>query len=195
MDVLCALAHLGFRIIQRHDAGAFLHESAVRNNEGLPVFVVHSYCDVSGQLYVLLLVIADRDYIRVIKENVRSHENRIHQETRSDRFVSSALGLELSHSGEFSCVAVAAEHPSQLSVLTDLRLHENDGLLWVDANGHVERRNVEYVLSEFHRVLRYSDRVLIDDAVDALMVLLQFNELLQSPEIVADMNVARRLYA
>ena len=72
--VWIALAHLGGRVVKGHYPGAGLEESAVRDNKGLSVLVVYAYGEVSRELYVLLLVVSDRNDVRVVKQNVSRHK-------------------------------------------------------------------------------------------------------------------------
>lgn len=66
-----------------------------------------------------------------------------------------------------------------------LRLHEDDGFFRIDADSQIERRDVQNVLLEQLRLLRYGNRVFIHDAVDAFVILLQLHELLERPKIVS----------
>ena len=50
--------------------------------------------------------------------------------------------------------------------------------------------HVKYVLFQFLGILGDRDSVLVYDAVDALMILLQFNELPESSKIISQMNVS-----
>ena len=127
MYVLCALAHLFGRIIQRHDARALFEESAVRYDKHIAfavhalrlfiaVFIVDANRQVARQLDVLLLVIADRNDIRIVQENIRRHQNRISQKPRADGFLTLTLCLELRHAEQLACVRAAVQNPAKLRV-------------------------------------------------------------------------------
>ena len=55
----------------------------------------------------------------------------------------------------------------------------------MDFFSQVECRDVQNVLLEHLRILRYGDRMFIYDAVDAFVILLQLHELLERPKIVS----------
>ena len=196
MLIESALAHLLGRIIQSHDPGSRLHEPSVRNHECvLAEPVVDPDGDIPAKLDVLFLVIADRNHIRIVEEDIGRHQDRIGQKACSNRFLAAALGLELGHAVELSGVAAAAEDPSQLRVSADGGLDEDDGFLRIDADGHIEGRHIQDVLSQFLRILGNGDSMLIYDAVDALVVILQLDELLECAQIITEVNVSCRLYA
>src|SRR3546814_4258208 len=65
---------------------------------------------------------------------------------------------------------VAVEHPGKLRVGSDLRLVEDDRGLGIDAGGEIARRHLPRALAQHLRVLPQGDGVLVDDAVDALVV-------------------------
>ena len=134
---------------------------------------------------MLLLVIADRNDVRIVQENIRRHQNRISQKSRADRFLALTLCLELRHAEQLACVRAAVQNPAKLRVSRHLRLHEDDGFFRIDADSQIECRDVQNVLLEHLRLLRYGDRVFIYDAVDAFVILLQLHELLERPKIVS----------
>ncbi len=76
-----------------------------------------------------------------------------------------------------------------------LALVEDDLLLGVDARGEISGRDLTDAGFEHSRVLRHGDRVQIDDAIEALMRLLQGDEFGDRAEIIAEMQIAGRLHA
>ena len=80
-----------------------------------------------------------------------------------------------------------------------LALVEHDVLLRIDAAGDEGRGHFAGVAREFGRaapdVDRLRDRVHVDDAIDAVMRLLQLHEIDDRAEVIAEMQIARRLDA
>ena len=195
MDVLCALAHLFRRIIQGHNAGAFLQIAAFRNDEGLLVLVVYPGGNVAAQLNMLLLIVTHRNDVRIIQQNVGSHQHRIGEQTSRCRLFILAFILELGHSGQLAGIGLAGQHPSQFCVTRNIRLHENDGFLWIDSYRQIQGSHIQNMLPQGFRILRHGDGMLVHDTVNAFMIILQLYELLQCTQIISQVNVSCRLYA
>lgn len=64
--------------------------------------------EISGEFDVLLLVFADGNLFRIVKENIRGHENRIREKTESDLFFGEfrRFFLELRHAAQFAHIGV-----------------------------------------------------------------------------------------
>ena len=77
----------------------------------------------------------------------------------------------------------------------DLALVEDDVLLRVDAGGDEGGRHLARVLGQLGRVLEHGDGVQIDHAIKALVLGLERHEFGDGAEIIAEMEVARRLHA
>ena len=80
-------------------------------------------------------------------------------------------------------------------MLGDLALIEYDMFLWIDAAGDESGGDFAGQLGQFGRVLPDRYGVQIDNAVDAVVFLLQGNELDDGAEIIAQMQIAARLNA
>ena len=65
-------------------------------------------------------------------------------------------------------------------------LVEQDAALRVDAGGDQRRRHLAGGLRQRFRVVRLGDRVQIDRAVDALMIVLQFHPVAHRAQVVAE---------
>ena len=65
----------------------------------------------------------------------------------------------------------------------------------IDAAGDEGRRHFPDARLQFLRLLRQRDRVKIDDAIDAIVGLLQLDEFGDRAEIISKMQIARRLHA
>ncbi len=158
--------------------------------------VVEFLGDVARQLEVLLLVLADRHVRGAIGENVGRHQVRINVEThRGVLAVLAGLLLELRHAVEPAEARDAIEHPRQLGVLGHLALIEQDALLGIEAGGDVSGRHLADGLLQLGGILPNGDRVHVDDAVDALVRLLQLDPVEHGTEVIPQMQAAGRLHA
>ena len=145
---------------------------------------------------MLLLVLADRNMGRVIEQNVGGHQVRIDVEPgRGLLAVLAGLLLELRHAVQPAEPRHAIEDPGELGMAGDLALVEDDVLLRVDAGGDEGRRHLARVLGQLGRVLEHGDGVQIDHAIKALVLGLERHEFGDGAEIIAEMEVARRLHA
>ena len=77
----------------------------------------------------------------------------------------------------------------------DLGLVEKDGAFRVDPGGEEGGRPLAGLLAQFGGVLPDGDRVHVDHAVEALEPILQPDPVAQRAEVVAEVQVARRLDA
>ena len=149
---------------------------------------------------MLLLVLADRHMGGAVQQNVRRHQHRIIVEPDGRVLaVLAGLLLELGHAAEPADARDAVEDPGQLGVAGDLALVEHDVLLRVDAGGDEGRGDLAGVAGELRRaapdVDALRDRVHVDDAIDAVMGFLHLHEVDDRAEVIAEMQIARRLDA
>ena len=77
----------------------------------------------------------------------------------------------------------------------NLALIEDDAPLRIDAGGKISRGDLARVCAQFGGVLPYGDGMQVDDAVDAIVVVLQRDEVSDRPEIVSQVQVTGRLNA
>ncbi len=77
----------------------------------------------------------------------------------------------------------------------DLALIEDDLAGRIDAGGNERRRHLAGVVGELVRVLEHGDGVEIDHAIKALVLGLERHEAGDGAEIIAEMQIARRLNA
>ena len=133
--------------------------------------VIEARRDVAAELDMLLLILADRDKIGLIDQNVRRHQHRIGEEARGDVVgVLLRFHLELRHAAQLAELRVAAEHPGKLCVRGHVRLDEHDVLLRIESAGNILRQLLEAAAAKVGRNLPDRDCVHIDDAVDAVIV-------------------------
>ena len=85
---------------------------------------------------MLLLIRTDRDQVRLIKEDIRSHQRRIGEQARIDVVrVFGGFILKLRHAGELAKLGVTVQNPRQFRMRMDMALHEEQALVYVDPAG------------------------------------------------------------
>src|SRR5207248_1993833 len=89
----------------------------------------------------------------------------------------------------------AAQKPSQLGMRADHALVEDDAALGVDAGGDIGGGDLARRLAQLVGVLRLGQRVQIDNAEDAVVIVLQRDPVADRAEIIAEMQIAGRLDA
>ena len=137
---------------------------------------------------MLLLVLADRHMGRAIDENVGSHQRGIGIEANGRVLaVLAGLLLELRHPVEPADAGDAIEDPGQFGMFRNLALVEHDVSRRIDTRCDESGRHFTDVRLQELRVLRHRDGVQIDDAVDALVRLLQRHELCDRAEVISKM--------
>ncbi len=81
------LAHLLRRIVQRHDARAHFANLVLRDDEHLLTVVrVETLRKVAGEFDVLSLVVAHRDVVGLVKQDVAGHQDGIAEQARVERY-------------------------------------------------------------------------------------------------------------
>mmetsp|Transcript_17257 Transcript_17257/g.53057 ORF Transcript_17257/g.53057 Transcript_17257/m.53057 type:complete len:397 (+) Transcript_17257:2011-3201(+) len=186
---LGGLGHLGASVLERHDARALFHDERLGLPEDallpLAVEVVEAPRDVARQLEVLALVLAHGHQARLVQEDVRGHEDRVVEEADSHIFALLRLFLFiLDHALEPVERRHAVQEPAELRMRRDVALDEDGALRGVDARRDVERRRVERLLAQLLRVMGRGDGVQVDDAKQAVVVVLELHPLADRAEII-----------
>ena len=122
---------------------------------------------------MLALVVADRDDVRLVEEDVAGHQHRVVEETGRHELLLGRLVLELRHAAQFAERRRAAQQPRRLGVRGHVALGEHDRPLGVDAGGEKHRRPCQRRLVERLRLVRRGDRVEVDDAENCIALLLR----------------------
>src|SRR5436190_1814167 len=130
------------------------------------------------QLEVLQLVLADRHERGAIQQHVGRLEHRVVEQPGGDALLALCLVLELRLALELTERRHRVEQPVELAVLRDVRLHEHDRPLGVEADGEQPDRHFDGPLGEARHLVRLRDGVQIDDAEQAVVLLLQRNPVL-----------------
>ena len=151
------------------------------------VVVVELLGDVVGELEVLALVVADGDAGGVVGEDVGGHEVGVDVEAGGDGFaVLAGLVLELGHAVEPADAGDAGEDPAEADVGVDGGLVEEDVAGRVDAAGEEGGGHLAGGGGEGFRVLELGDGVEVDDAIEAVVVLLEGDPVADGAEVVAE---------
>jgi hypothetical protein len=79
------LAHLDRRVLEIVDLRRLLEDVRLRDGEGLAEAAVEALGEVAGQLDVLALVLADRDLVGLVQQDVRDLEDRVREEADAER--------------------------------------------------------------------------------------------------------------
>ena len=160
------------------------------------IIVVELHGDVAGQFQMLLLVVADRHMRAAIDEDVGGHQAGIgEQAERGILAVLAGLVLELGHAVHPADAGDAIEHPGELRMLRHGRLVEDDVLFGIDARGDEGGGNRADLAAQIVMHQLRGQRMQVDDAIDAVIAILQRDELADRAEIIAEMQIAGRLDA
>ena len=187
--------HLVLRLLQVHDPRARLRVLARGDAERLAEARVEALGEVARELEVLALIVADRDEIGLVEQDVARHQDRIREQARRDELLLVALLLELGHPAELAVARDGREQPGRLGVRGDVALREDRRALRIEARGDQHREQVVGRAAERLRVVLDRDRVQVDDAEERLAALLRRRVLTEAADQVAEVLVARRLDA
>ena len=136
----------------------------LRHDERLAVAGVEAFGDVTRELDVLALVLADRHRIDVVEQDVRGLQDGIGEEADGDEVLLLGLVLELRHPAELAVARRARQQPGALRMIRVVALDEERAALGVDPGGKEESGQGERRLPEIVGVVRHRDRVEVDDA-------------------------------
>ncbi len=150
--------------------------------------------DLARQLEVGRLVPPDRHERRLVDDDVGRLEDRVGQQPVVD-----VVGLELllllvgrrplepAHRGH------RAQQPGQLGVLGPVALDEQRAVLGIEPEGQQRGRHLAGPGAEELRVVGARQRVVVDDAVDRLVLELEPDVVPDRAEVVAEVDDPRRL--
>ena len=168
---------------------------ARRHAERLAEAVVEALGDVARQLQVLALVVADRDEIGLVEQDVAGHQDRVREEAGRDELAPLRLVLELRHPAELAVARDRGEQPGRLGVRRHVALAEDGRALGVEAGREEHRGEIERRLAQLRRLVVDRDRVQVDDAEERVAGLLRRRVLAEAAAVVAERLAAGRLDA
>ena len=187
--------HLPRRLLEIHDPRADVRVDALRDHERLPEAGVEPLRDVPRELEVLALVVADRDAVGLVEQDVAGHQHGVREEPRRHELALVGLVLELGHPPELAVARDGREQPTRLGMRGDVALGEHRRALRVEPGRDEHREQVERFLVQVARVVLDGDRVEVDDAEERLAELLCPRVLAEAADVVAEMLVAGGLDA
>ncbi len=161
--------------------------------------IIEAGGDISAQFQVLFLVFSDGNVISPINQNVRRLQNGVHKQTRRDkRLIVFCLNLvafvlELRHFLQLAIRRCATQNPTQFRMFGNERLYEQ--IFSFDAASEQLKRHFPSIIAQIRRFVRRSHRVIIDNAVEATVLRLQIDPILHCAKVIAEVQIARRLYA
>ena len=136
------------------------------------------------------------DERRLVDHDVGGLENRVREEPVVDvvgllrlLFLVCRRSLEPAHRRH------RAQEPGQLCVLRTVALDEERAPVGIQPEREQSRRHLAGLRPEQLRVMRARERVVVDDAVDRLVLGLERDVVSDRPEVVAEMKDPRRLDA
>ena len=151
--------------------------------------------DVARQLEVLPLVVADRDDVGLVEQDVARHQHGIGEEAGGDELLALALLLELGHAAELPEPGHGREQPRRLGMAGDVALQEERAAVGLEADREEQRRQVERAVVQILRVVVDRDRVQVDDAEERVALVLGRDVLAHRADVVADVFGTRGLDA
>ena len=168
----------------------------LRLGERVAVAVVEGADDLARQLEVGGLVLADRDERRLVDDDVGRLEDRVGEQPVVD-VVGLLLLLLLVGRGPLQPAhrGHGRQQPRQLGVLGAMALDEQRAPLRVDAERQQRRRHLARARPQDAAVVRARQGVVVDDAVDRLVLGLQPDVVADGPQVVAEVDDPRRLDA
>ena len=211
---LAHLLHDGLRIVAEIDgvavtlahlavveSGQARHrrEQRLRLDENLAVELVEPAHDLTRELQVRDLILAYRNEFRVVHRDVSCLQQRITEEAdRREVLLGELLLLFLVRRNPFEPWDRDdhRQQQEQLGVLRDERLHEDGAALRVDAGRNPVGEIVERVTGDRLRVrILAGQRVPVGDEVEAVVLFLERDPILERAHEVAEMQFARRPHA
>ena len=188
------LAHLPHAIGAEDDG--CLGEHGLRLGERVAVAVVERAHDLARELEMGGLVLADRHERRLVDDDVGRLEDRVGQQPVVD--VVGLVGLLLLvRRGPLQPAdrRDRAQEPGELGVLGPVALDEQRAAVRVQAQGEERGGHLEGACPQQHGIVAARQRVVVDDAVDRLVLPLERDVVPDRPEVVAEVDDARRLDA
>ena len=144
---------------------------------------------------MLALVVADRDDVGLVEQDVARHQDGIGEEAGGDEVLPLAFLLERCHAAELSEPGDGREQPSGLGVRGHMALAEERAPVGVEADREEERGQIERAVVQVARVVVDRDRVQVDDAEEGVALVLRRDVLAHRADVVADVFGTRRLDA
>jgi hypothetical protein len=166
------------------------------DDERRAVSGVETLRQVSGQFEVLTLVLAYRHSVGVVGEDVGRHEARVGEKADPRRLVTafSGLVLELGHPRELPETRGAFHQPRELGMRRNVALQEQRARLGIQPSGEEQSGHRQRRLAALGGITGHGQAVQVNHAVVAVTQVLVLHPIADSPEQVAQVRFACRLY-
>ena len=86
--------------------------------------MVEATRNVASELHMLLLIIANRNFVRIVEKNITRHQYRVVEQTCPDRLLLLRLVLVLRHLLQPTERGHTVQQPARLGVSADVTLDE-----------------------------------------------------------------------
>jgi myo-inositol-1(or 4)-monophosphatase len=151
--------------------------------------------DLARKLQVLNLILTNRYQLGTIQQNVRRLQYRVIQQTRGNTFLSACLFLELSLPLQLAQWSERVEYPRQLGMFLHPRLYEQRAFRGIESSCQQRQSHVGGSCAQISRLVRHRDGVIVYDAEERLVFVLQINPVFDGSEVVSDVQRAGGLNA
>ena len=135
---------------------------------------------------MLALVVADRDEVGLVDQDVAGHQDRVAEESGRDGLLLVALLLELRHAAQLAEGGDARQQPGRFRMRRHVALEEDRRALRVEPGCEEHGREIERRLAELRRFVGDGDRVQVDNADEGLALFLGRGVLTKTAAEVAE---------
>ena len=192
--VAVALRHL-LAVDARHP-GRGVQQLGLRQDERLAEQVVETGGQIAAHLDVLHLVLADRNGVGIVDQDIGRHQHGIGEQAGVGRQTLGLLVLEGVASLQQPHRRPGHQQPAQLGDLGHVGLHEQRGAIRIEPERQQVDGRVERVLRQGLAVADGRQRVQVGDEIEgAVGIALQFDVLPDGAEVVAPVESSRGLNA
>ena len=122
---------------------------------------------------MLALVVADRDDVGLVEQDVARHQDGVREEAGGDELLAFALLLERGHAAELPEPGDGREQPSRFGMRGHMALAEERAAVRVEPDREEQRGEVERAVVQVARVVVDRDRVQVDDAEEGVALVLR----------------------
>ena len=149
-----------------------------------------------AQLHMLLLILSHRHQIRLVQQDIRSHQAGVGKQAAVDVVrVLGRLILELGHPAQLTEHGVALQNPAQLRVLVHMALDEQGVLLRIQAAGDVLSQLLQSPPPQIRGILPDGDGMEVCHKVEAVVFLRPLSPVFHGTQIAAQGQIAGGLDA
>ena len=136
--------------------------------------MVESNSNITSDFNMLTLVVANRNFLCVIQQDVGRLKCGIRKQSSRNKicFTLGRFVFELGHSTEFAKTDRALHDPTKLRVLGNMRLHKNRCNIWVKTHRKEHRRKFHGVLAKYPWCIGHGERMEVNDAVKDIILVL-----------------------